>query len=445
MYILKALNEFSVKRITRLAFPKVTALKKACVDFDGPKGLSEDAEGRIKRILASFKANEAALLDRRDIRFIIAAIGSSGLVSKNEVIGILVEVERRRDERLYGAVFRALLASYREPVLRSLIRPFLARYLNTLRPDMRRFSEQSGILNGDEHLQKLGVELAHSKDIYGFCASKSINSNILASNYGTELKLAAVREAVKLANEKSLQQFLEWIFVGISGTPVGDYYEAMLSPFESNAPSPGVQKFLISKVVEKFRDPRLHIWPSLRGSNGQDRRDRCVATVKRWLSIEYLDLFIKIIESTAVDRQFKPRKAFWLKYFEKSVISDVTLILAADANKVARKMRSELDNAEYMQWATLNGTLTNQSVLLMRLGDLIIAEWSHSGAMRFWKADGKSAPKFHSKEYLGSELRNDSIKIKVGNGYRDSIIHSANGEWMRSASNAIKHHTGVSV
>jgi hypothetical protein len=445
MYLLKALNEFSIKRITRLTFPDVNALKKVCAKFDDNSGQSEDAGPRIKRILASFKAGEAAVLDRRDIRFITAAIGSSDLIRKNEVTNILTEVERRGDNRLFRAVFRALLASYREPVFRSLIRPFLARYSDVLRPDIRRFSDQSGILIDDGHLGKLGVDLARCKDIHGFCASKGITSNILASNYGIELKLAAVREGVKSADEKSLQQFLEWVFAGISGTPIGDYYEAMLSPFEANAPSPGVQKVLISKIVEKFRDPRLHIWPSLSGSNGQSRRDTCVATVKRWLSIEYLDLFIKIIESTAVDRMFKPRKAFWLKYFEKNVISDVTLILAADANKAARKMRSELDNAEYMQWATLSGASTNQSVLLMRLGDLIIAEWSHSGAMRFWKTDGKSVPKFHLKEYLGSELRDDSIKIKVGNGYRDSIIHSANGEWMRSASNVIKHQTGVSV
>jgi hypothetical protein len=445
MHLLKSLNEFSKKRITRLAFPEVKALKKACVGFDGARAQSEDAEKRIRRILASFKVTEAELLDRRDIRFITASIGSSDLIGKSEVSRILAEVERRGDERLFRSLFRALLAAYREPVLRSMIRPFVARHSNTLRPDTRRFCEQSGILEGDEHLNRLGEQLARSNNFYGFCVWKGINSNILASNYGTELKLAAVRESVKSPDEDSLQQFLEWVFAGVRGTPIGDYYEAMLSPFEAMAPQPGVQKFLIGKIIERFRDPRLHVWPSLRGANGQGRQETCVATVKRWLSIEYLDLFIKIIESTAVDRQFKPRKAFWLKYFEKSVVSDVALILATDANKVARKMRAELDNAEYMQWATLSGTLSNQSVLLMRLGDLIIAEWSHSGAMRFWQADGKSVPTFHAKEYQGSELRNDSIKVRVGSGYRDSVIHSANGEWMRWASGAIKHHTGLSV
>ena len=81
----------------------------------------------------------------------------------------------------------------------------------------------------------------------------------------------------------------------------------------------------------------------------------------------------------------------------------------------------------------------------MRLGDLVIAEWSHSGAMRFWKADDDTAPNFHLAEYLGHQLRANSIKIKVGSEYRDSIKHYENGQWMRWASDAIKHHTGVSV
>ena len=181
------------------------------------------------------------------------------------------------------------------------------------------------------------------------------------------------------------------------------------------------------------------------GRNGEARREACVSTLKRWLSIEYLDLFIKIIESTAVDRQFKPRKQFWLKYFEKDKISDVTLILASDADKIAHKMRTQMDNTDYMQWAKLELASSNQSVLLMRLGDLVIAEWSHNGAIRFWKSTDKNAPQFHLKEYVASQLRDGSLKIKVGNTQRNSIIHHENGEWMNSAADTIRYFTNVTV
>jgi len=81
----------------------------------------------------------------------------------------------------------------------------------------------------------------------------------------------------------------------------------------------------------------------------------------------------------------------------------------------------------------------------MRLGDLIIAEWSHNGAMRFWEASAEEAPDFHVPEYLGHQLRQRSLKVKVGNELKDAITHHENGQWMTWASNAIRYHTGVSV
>ncbi len=444
-HLLRAINEFPIRRVTRLALPNGTALKDACAGFKNTASLPRDLDERITRILTSFKKRESATLDRRDVRLIAAAIGSSALIGRNELSGILAEIERRKDNRLIRSVFRSLLASYRQESFRLQMRTFLARYATVLPSSTRHFSEQSGILQADEHLQVLGKKLARSKDIYGFCVSSGITSNILASNYGTELKLAVIREAVKIEDAISIQQCLDWAFAGISGTPFGDYYEAMLSPFEAAPPSPDVQKVLMGVLVLKFGDPRIRVWPGPGGKDGEVRRDVCVATIRRWLSIEYLDLFIKIIEATAEDRQFRPRKKFWLKYFEKGVISDLTLILATDADNIARTMRGKKGNAEYMQWANLNLALPNQSVLLMRLGDLIIAEWSHSGAMRFWKAEDKAAPVFHLSEYNSPRLRNGSIKIKVGVGTRESLVHQPNGQWMMWARNAIEYHTGVSV
>jgi hypothetical protein len=297
-------------------------------------------------------------------------------------------------------------------------------------------------LEGDGNLVQFGRELSQSGDIFRFCVSKGIG-NILSTSYGTELKLASIRAALSNPDSKLVEQSFNWAFADISGTPVSEYYETILSPFQKTVPPADVQKILMSTLVKKFKDPRIEDWPRLGGKNSEDRRDACLSTIKRWLSIEYLDLFIRIIEATAVDHQFKPRKSFWLKYFEKGVISDLTLILASDANAVARKTRGQSADSEYMKWASLNSALSDQSVLLMRLGDLIIAEWSHNGAMRFWKAGSNAAPEFHLADYSGADLRSGSIRVKVGGGYRDAIVHTPNGQWMMWASNAIEFHTGV--
>ena len=359
--------------------------------------------------------------------------------------GILAEIERRKDKRLVRSVFKALVANYRDRDLRSVLRTFAYRYITDLSLATQRFCEHSGILEGDTELEVLSERLVRSPDIYPFCVSIGLTSSVLATGYGTEIKLAAIRSRLTSPDTEALESLLNWSFAGINGVPLSDYYEAILEPFEARVPSPDVQKLLVSTLVRKFRDPRIHPWPLLTGADGEWRREKCVETIKKWLSIEYLDLFIQIIEATAVDSQFNPRKHFWLRYFEQGVISDLTLVLAADADSVARKARGRQGGAEYMKWATLDLADAKQSVLLIRLGDLVIAEWSHNGAMRFWRASDRAAPEFHLSEYSARLLRSGGLKIKVGNEYRSAIVHQRNGQWMRWARDAIEFHTGIRV
>ncbi|WP_354256621.1 EH signature domain-containing protein [Bradyrhizobium sp. F1.13.3] len=441
---MRAIKAFPAKRLARLTVPTAAALKDACGSFEGVNNHLEDEKGRLERILASFQDGSIRALGNRDIRYVTAGIGSHSAVGETQVRKLLEEIERRKSYRLVRAIFKSLLASYRTVAVRHQLRVFLIRHFGSLPYNVQQFAKESGILEGDERLTAFSRQLSQSKDILNFCVSKGISSQILASEYGTELKLASIRAALADPVPDTIKELFSWTFADINGTPISDYYEAILAPFGKVVPPAEVQKVLMSTLVKKFRDPRIEEWPRLEGKSSEDRREACLGTIKRWLSIEYLDLFIKIIEATAVDRQFNPRKRFWLRYFERGVISDLTLVLASDANAVARRTRGQSAESEYMKWASLNA-LPDQSVLLMRLGDLVIAEWSHNGAMRFWKADSRSAPQFHLKDYSGADLRSGSIKIKVGSGYRDSIVHTPNGQWMTWASNAIEFHTGVRV
>jgi hypothetical protein len=443
MHLNKALSEFSNRRVTRLQLPNLSKLKAACSKYQGGTRVREADDLRIKRVLGALSTGQAYLLPHRDIRFITAAIGSSSAIAQTSVNDILKEIERRHVRNLLRAVFTAFVSNYCQTLMRPAFRFFLVRHVNVLDASTARFAAQSGILRGDEHITSLAERICEASHTLLFCSSLGISSQVLESEYGIELKLVTVSKAVALMNVAVLQRVLHWTFFGHTATPMGDFYEAMLSPFAERAPPTDIQKLLMSVLVAKFGDPRIVAWPGLRGYDGDVRRQLCVAILKRWLSIEYLDLFINIIEKTSEGKQFKPRKAFWLKSFEKGVISDLTLILASDANKVARKIRGQMDNPEYMKWSTLSAALPNQSVLLMRIGDLIIAEWSHSGAMRFWNADDKKAPRFHAFEYISPQLRNGSLKVQVRQTRRDSIIHHENGEWMTWARRTIEHHTGV--
>lgn len=439
----EALQGFSARSLPRHSIPEIAKLSAACARFRSSDAGRRNYAGRLGEILAQIRTGELHSITRRNVRFVLAAAGMWAETTPGDLLPIIAELERRNDDGLYRASLSALLATYQNKTFSDVMREFLRRHIHALRAGTRLFVDQSGILETND-LTPFAQRAVDSNNLQIFCVEKGISANILASNYGTALKLEALRLAARSDDENLLRTVSDWAFSGIVGTPVGAFYEAMLYGVSSETPSPSVQKIIVSVLVEKFGDPRLEPWPGLTGANNERRREYCVTTVRRWLSIEYLDLFIRIIEDTAEDRQFKPRKDFWLKYFEKDAVSDITLILASDAGRIARRKRAELENGEHMQWATLSNSLQNQSVLLMRIGDLIIAEWSHSGAIRFWNARSQNAPRFHEGDYLGAALRNGSIKVKVGSEYRESIIHHENGQWMKWAEQAIRYHTGIS-
>ena len=444
MHLQKALSLFSRRKPKPLELGAASRLSKICTPYKPRSNSAEHSRSKIKRILSQFDNGIEHLLPRRDIRFIASSFGTSDLIGPIETSRVLTELASRGDSRLNQAAFTGFLSSYQQPSMRQMLRTFLLEHLNGLNPRTRAFIEHSGILKSDWSLATFARSFAASADPTLFCFSNNLTLNVLASGYGTSLKLAAVREVVKAEEPASLRKFLDWIFSGFTGTPPSEFYEAMLSPFEDASPQPEIQTALLSFIVSKYGDPRINVWPHLSGRGADERRAACVSTLSRWLSIEYLDLFIKIIEKTAKDKQFRPRKEFWLKYFERNFISNLTLLLAADADQIARRMRNQNEKTEYMKWSKLRNSLPNQSVLLMQLGDLVIAEWSHDGAIRFWKT-GDNAPQFNRPEYTAGALRAPGLRVKTGAGIKESIRHDDQGNWMRWASNAIKQQTGISI
>jgi hypothetical protein len=133
--------------------------------------------------LQAFRRREARLVSRRDLRFIIAAIGNSELIALNVATDILSEVARRGDPRLIRSVFRALLAAYRQPSLRSLIRDFLKDEVGTLTGDIHHFCKQSRILEGDHHLPPLATSVCGTKDLNTFLLLQRIPVKLTHSQH----------------------------------------------------------------------------------------------------------------------------------------------------------------------------------------------------------------------------------------------------------------------
>lgn len=138
-----------------------------------------------------------------------------------------------------------------------------------------------------------------------------------------------------------------------------------------------------------------------------------------------IDTFFAIIKHSEVDRHSNYREDFWRQHLELGHIFQSWLILAPKAAHIAQHTL----NVRPQQYATIEKSRKvddAHAILLSRLSNIIVAEWSHTGKCRFWHQSSKHCPKLFQKNYS----RNELIE------YADHIqqhYFSAKGLWQKDA------------
>lgn len=224
----------------------------------------------------------------------------------------------------------------------------------------------------------------------------------------------------------------------------------LLSPFFENNPSSALKKRLQILFTSSFSDPRFDSskWPEILSRyGGSEFRDNCISLVKRWLIFETIELFLKVIAEHALNHQFEPRRTLWKAYFDHEHVVDAHIILGRDAAETAKRLseKGEIANGlHFGEFSKKSSVHPDQSVLLMKIGNLTVAEWSHNGKFRAWHEDSSVKPRFHRSIYDASELRKGSNKIRQNNGNMgDGIVHS--GDWVERAKRYINIEENIKL
>ena len=223
----------------------------------------------------------------------------------------------------------------------------------------------------------------------------------------------------------------------------------LLSPFFEDNPPAERKNRLQLIFTNSFLDPRIknaEEWPEIIDKfGGGPFRKKCISLFKKWLIFDTIDLFLKVIAKHAPDEQFEPRRNLWKSYFDQECIIDAHIILGKDAAKTAGSLKGEDQSAIGLRFGEFSsGAGADQSVLLMRIENLIVAEWSHNGKFRAWHDDASYKPELHKEGgyYDASELRKDSNEILQVNGdYGDGIVHL--GDWVGRVERYINEETGI--
>ena len=167
------------------------------------------------------------------------------------------------------------------------------------------------------------------------------------------------------------------------------------------------------------------------------------AVLVRWLTEWTLDVFFKVLRNTA-DGIWQYRQEFWTRYYREGHITAAWAILGPDAHKYVQK--------NYRDAGLAHGRLAGksderQSVLLIRMGDLVFCEWSHNGKLRATSIDDPLAPKLYMKSYDIEDLKFESLSFasNTGHVHEDGLphLHSENRWWQTTAAAFIAKRLGI--
>lgn len=216
-------------------------------------------------------------------------------------------------------------------------------------------------------------------------------------------------------------------------TMSADLANCLLEPLDVATPPAGLKDAVQTFLLNHLRDPRLakERWLGV--------SDQAKGVILRWLVGATLEDFFHVLDRTAPGtdggRRWTYRRAFWGAYNKKRLISDAWIALGPSAKNLVRHGGA----SDVLKYGALEGASASDCLLLLRVGNLTIAEWSHVGACRIWRAMNKTKPELYKYRYYKSSIVNSSPD--------EAIRHAGaeNGVWQQKVASYIRLHTGAEI
>jgi hypothetical protein len=205
--------------------------------------------------------------------------------------------------------------------------------------------------------------------------------------------------------------------------PNGAMADALVAPWikTQHQPSESLRSDVLAYLRQFLGDPRVDARQRWAGASDPTRQ-----TVRGWLSKLSLDAFFNVVgqfaNNAGMDHQWKAREAFWSTCLRKDFIQDSWLVLGDNVVRAVAHNRELRGSHGYLA----DGN-ANHSVLLMRIGQLTFAEWSHNGKLRAWPVDWKKAPALFGRNYYRSELTESGLQFPPPENRQDLTLTSSDG------------------
>lgn len=244
----------------------------------------------------------------------------------------------------------------------------------------------------------------------------------------------------------TVQRLLDWIKRAPSSVVKTDFRvpfgNALLGCWVGRQPPDHLKNLLIDFFITQYGDPRFqnHLHYQWEGVSLQAK-----GVILNWLTGDTLRGFMKLLQRTA-DEIWQYRQKFWMAYYERGYIEEAWMGLGDHALWSAKRLKMDQKG---MGYGHLDGGATsNQSVLFIKIGDLVFTEWSHNGSLRAYIEGNPQTPQLYKGTYHGADLRAaTSLDFHGAANMNPELRHmnSEGGTWQRKARDFIRKRTNVYI
>lgn len=177
---------------------------------------------------------------------------------------------------------------------------------------------------------------------------------------------------------------------------------AILSKFENREPAEEIKDILMESLTAFYGDPRLQT-----GGVWSDVPSPLRGMLCGWLAGRDIYFFLDVVSEVEKSHMWAERRVFWESLLRQNRISEAWVALSPAAARHARRQLAQQGTVKSIQFgAQVAGAgRADTSLLIMRIGDRIVVEGSHSYKVHIFRANNSAAPKLYRPQYDCEEIR----------------------------------------
>jgi hypothetical protein len=216
-----------------------------------------------------------------------------------------------------------------------------------------------------------------------------------------------------------------------------NYAKALLEPWARNVePTPEHKTKIINDLIAYAGDPRTGSktkWSKLDGTTAK-------GVILKWLTRASVLQFLDIVDRTAEVRMWSYRRAFWTSYLLANYIDEAWVAFGDNGASLAIDAAKRTNDESLAQFGRVirgTGKTPDHAALIMKIGDLIITDWSHNGKYNIWPKGYTKAPVLFQGLYSARALSDGPIS--------GAHMNAEGLHWQRKIAQEIAKHTSRRV